>query len=87
MPSLGCRQIKQLDLRKLDRHERTTLHVIPMLSVAVASRSHRSRAWCAFAARMEERQRAAVHAEARHLMMRGTQPAPSGLSYRAAQTP
>jgi hypothetical protein len=29
----GCRQIKQVDLRKLDRHERTTLHgLIPMLS-------------------------------------------------------
>ena len=29
----GCRQIKQLDLRKLDRHERTTLHaLIPLLS-------------------------------------------------------
>ena len=29
----GCRQLKQVDLRKLDRHERTTLHgLIPMLS-------------------------------------------------------
>lgn len=29
----GCRQIKQVDLRKLDRHERTTLHgLIPHLS-------------------------------------------------------
>jgi hypothetical protein len=29
----GCRQVKQVDLRKLDRHERTTLHgLIPMLS-------------------------------------------------------
>ena len=29
----GCRQIKQVDLRKLDRHERTTLHgLIPILS-------------------------------------------------------
>jgi len=29
----GCRQIKQVDLRTLDRHERTTLHgLIPMLS-------------------------------------------------------
>ena len=29
----GCRQIKQVDLRKLDRHERTRLHgLIPLLS-------------------------------------------------------
>ena len=29
----GCRQLKQVDLRKLDRHERTTLHgLIPLLS-------------------------------------------------------
>ena len=29
----GCRQIKQVDLRTLDRHERTTLHgLIPLLS-------------------------------------------------------
>ena len=29
----GCRQIKQVDLRILDRHERTTLHsLIPLLS-------------------------------------------------------
>jgi hypothetical protein len=29
----GCRQIKQVDLRTLDRHERTTLHgLIPVLS-------------------------------------------------------
>ena len=29
----GCRQIKQVGLRKLDRHERTTLDgLIPMLS-------------------------------------------------------
>ena len=29
----GCRQIKQFDLRTLDRHERTTLHgLIPLLS-------------------------------------------------------
>ncbi len=29
----SCRQIKQVDLRKLDRHERTTLHgLIPLLS-------------------------------------------------------
>jgi hypothetical protein len=29
----GCRQLKQLDLRKLDRHERTTLYgLIPLLS-------------------------------------------------------
>jgi hypothetical protein len=28
-----CRQLKQVDLRKLDRHERTTLHgLIPLLS-------------------------------------------------------
>ena len=29
----GCGQLKQVDLRKLDRHERTTLHgLIPLLS-------------------------------------------------------
>ena len=29
----GCQQLKQVDLRKLDRHERTTLHgLIPLLS-------------------------------------------------------
>ena len=29
----GCRQIKQVDLRTLDRHDRTTLHgLIPLLS-------------------------------------------------------
>jgi hypothetical protein len=29
----GCRRIKQVDLRKLDRHDRTTLHgLIPLLS-------------------------------------------------------
>ena len=29
----GCRQLKQVDLRTLDRHERTTLHgLIPLLS-------------------------------------------------------
>ena len=29
----GCRQLKQVDLRTLDRHERTTLHgLIPFLS-------------------------------------------------------
>jgi len=29
----GCRQVKQVDLRTLDRHERTTLHgLIPLLS-------------------------------------------------------
>lgn len=29
----GCRQLKQVDLRKLDRHERTTLYgLIPLLS-------------------------------------------------------
>lgn len=29
----GCRQVKQVDLRTLDRHERTTLHgLIPKLS-------------------------------------------------------
>ena len=29
----GCRQIKQVDLRKLDRHERTTLHgLVPLLT-------------------------------------------------------
>ena len=29
----GCRQLKQIDLRKLDRHERTTLYgLIPFLS-------------------------------------------------------
>jgi hypothetical protein len=28
----GCRQLKQVDLRKLDRHERTLHGLIPLLS-------------------------------------------------------
>jgi hypothetical protein len=44
----GCRQIKQVDLRKLDRHERTTLHALIRCSVVgAASRIRLSRAWCA----------------------------------------
>ena len=43
----GCRQIKQVGLRKLDRHERTTLDgLIPMLSFRAASPTRLSRAWC-----------------------------------------
>jgi hypothetical protein len=60
----GCRQMKQVDLRKLDRHERTTLHgLIPLLS---CQSCQPAAAFCAssasFAASMGERQSAGIHA-------------------------
>jgi len=44
----GCRQIKQVDLRKLDRHERTTLDgLIPLLRCQ-SCRPHPLRASCGY---------------------------------------
>jgi hypothetical protein len=65
----GCRQLKQVDLRKLDRHARTTLHgLIPMLSCRNCQPAPAFRAPGApLAARMDDAVFASMDAEARHL--------------------
>jgi hypothetical protein len=65
----GCRQLKQIDLRKLDRHERTTLYgLIPLLSCQNCQPNPPfGPAREALAAQMGEPDRAGLHAKARHL--------------------
>ena len=69
----GCRQLKQIDLRKLDRHERTTLYgLIPFLSCQNCRPSPPFRSACqVLTVRMGKRQSALYPSDAQNLKHRG----------------